>query len=743
MIKRIFKKVTCFVAICTMLVAGVSVASKSVSAESNKTKLTASESQIGVVVSSNEEGLQFSVNEDNTYSLRWTAQSGKLGESLTIDLGAVKSINKLAGLRIAGSISLAYTNLKFESSTDGENWTLLKTFDNKNDVELTLDEVLETRYLKVSSVSMTPVWSVSTDDLLISEGEVPFEINPIVKTVDTTRFSVGVTTSADSLEVKDNYDNTADIYWVAQSGKVDEYMLFDLGKVEDVEKIKNLSVVKSNSLAYTNLSLEYSSDLEEWVTLKTTKTDTDAGCVLDCEKAFTARYIRLRSYGSGKPIFGVDAKNFRILLKGEKENAEPEIIDGINIDVSCNKNGVSFAANKDATYSLRWTAQSGKLGESLTIDLGAVKSINKLAGLRIASSISLAYTNLKFESSTDGENWTLLKTFDNKKDTELTIDEVLETRYLKVSSVSMTPVWSISTTDLFISEGDVPFELNPVVKKVKTKKYTVGVTTSPKNLNILENADGTLKFDWLADSGKTDEYIIFDLGEVKDVKAIKNLSVSRTNSLAYTNLALECSEDLDDWTVLKSATSKTDKDYSFDYSGDFSARYIRLRSYGNSVPVFKTYSDAFNILLKEDVEEATTPETTTAVPSTTAETTTAAPTTAAPTTAAPTTTKKVEETTAAPAKVALKAKASAKKVKKAKKYQFKFYKSASNCRKDKNCVLKRTSKKKTVTVVISAANVEKYDLEGSKNIYFTTRAYTKKWSKWSTPKKVKTTEVGK
>ena len=115
------------------------------------------------------------------------------------------------------------------------------------------------------------------------------------------------------------------------------------------------------------------------------------------------------------------------------------------------------------------------------------------------------------------------------------------------------------------------------------------VSSEPQEANPKAHAiDGNLQTRWSADG--YNEWMLADLGEVKEVNVITFAFYSGSSRVTYFNIQI--SADGKNWTTVHSGESSgvTD-DYESVFVGDHKARYVKINSFGNSVNAWNSYSE--------------------------------------------------------------------------------------------------------------------------------------------------------
>jgi hypothetical protein len=496
---------------------------------------------------------------DGNGATRWESAFND-AESLTIDMGAVVSINTV-------TIDWETANAKdyiVRGSTDGTTWTDIESLTNMPAGERTdvVDGINASyRYIRVDGVSRNTAYGYSIWELFVcADAIVVPDCTPVALASATATTGVAAAAIDDNLATR----------W--ESAFEDPQTLtVDLGVVDFVKEV-SISWETANAKDYT---LSGSVNGTDW-TLIETLTDMPAGPRVD-EFEIEAEYRYFQMHGTARnTAYGYSIFEFDVCVG---EEGGPVVPVPFECDspltpisaVGSSGNGAAAIDDNDAT---RWESDATDV-QNLIVDMGELVSVT-------AVTIDWETANAKdytLSGSADGIVWTVIETLTNMPTGERT-DEILDIdtdyRYLKIDGIARNTIYGYSIWEFNVcgEEIDVP----PPPFECDSPLEAESATASTGNAAAA--IDGIAGTRWESEAADPQSLTV-DMGETVEVYAV-TIDWETANAKDYT---LSGSIDGTVWTVIETLTDmptgeRTDEilDINTDY------RYLRMDGIARNTP---------------------------------------------------------------------------------------------------------------------------------------------------------------
>ncbi len=395
------------------------------------------------------DGMSSKYAVDGDTGTRWASEWSD-DEWISVDLGATYSVSKVV-LNWEGAYGKAY---KIQTSTNGSDWTTVKSLTNQDGG---IDEISFTatnaRYVRMQGVERGLPYGYSLYEFEVygsgtgSTGGNTGSGSTGGNTgsgdtgaTATGNIAKGATATASGSEA----DGTAAKYAVDGDGGTrwssnfadDAWITVDLGNTYAVNKVV-LTWEGAYGKAY---KIQTSTNGSDWTTVKSL-TGQDGGEDTVTFDATNARYVRMQGVERGLP-YGYSLWEMEVYATGSSSGSSSSgssssATYGI---LSKDKNVTASGSEADGTaakYAVdgdggtRWSSNFAD-DAWITVDLGATYSVDKVV-LNWEGAYGKAY---KIQTSTDGNNWTTVKSLTGQDGGEDTVTfNATNARYVRMQGV--------------------------------------------------------------------------------------------------------------------------------------------------------------------------------------------------------------------------------------------------------------------------------------------------------------------
>ncbi len=439
--------------------------------------------------------------DDSTYAhfAEHPYKQGDKGDYIPVDATVTLNFNKEKELTNIHFVQDSGTDkikqFVFEYSVDGNNWQLIKKYENgesKIDLDLQAQKIkakairVRNTALNMQADGKSGYWWKLYE---FTEGQ-KVQTNLSPRVIHTNRWTVYRGKDADLL---DNNENTALDFNAQPTIQAGDYIGLDLGKVIQVGKVH--IVVGGNRSAgdkFDKYALEYSEDNQIWKTYKTYNGKPNQKDYIDEDlNGIKARYVRLVNQAS-KPVW-VIFSDF--------------IVKEYNADGDYSKKGVFTNTKLDLKADVKLAIATLKKVENITLqkdeyiglDLSRIKDIRKVIALYNNKELSIEYS---------------LNDYDWQK---LDLNKAFNARYIRI--INKTAKEQKVSINKFSIES---YE----VKEPSLKESTIGINSS---WGVSEDSrynkaafdgdvDTTTEF---ADFVTKGQYITYDLGQMRTIRKLE------------------------------------------------------------------------------------------------------------------------------------------------------------------------------------------------------------------------------
>lgn len=386
---------------------------------------------------------------------------------------------------------------------------------------------------------------------------------------------------ADGLSGKYAVDGNTGTRWASEWSD-DEWICIDLGKTYTVSKVV-LNWEGAYGKAY---KIQVSTDNTNWTTVKSLG-NQDGGNDEITFNAVNARYVKMQGVERGLP-YGYSLYEFEVYglgtsgstdsgtsgSTGSGTTANGNIAKGTTVTASGIENdGMSAKNAVDGDAGTRWSSNYAD-DAWITVDLGKTYAVNKVVLIWEG-----AYgKDYKIQTSTDGNNWTTVKSLTGQDGGTDTIEfSATDARYVRMQGVTRALPYGYSLWEFEVYANDSSKENSSadsdnssygIVSTGKNTTYSSAEADGMAGKYAVDGNDGTR---W-ASAWTDDEWICVDLGKTYLIDKV-DIKWEGAYAKAYKILV---STDGNNWTTVKSLTNQdggTDT-ITFDIQN---ARYVKVQ----------------------------------------------------------------------------------------------------------------------------------------------------------------------
>lgn len=565
---------------------------------------------------------------DGNFNTRWSSlrkESGfdKQEEWISVDLGRQTSIDVIELVWEAACSN----NYSVEISNDNKTWKSVKQnlkADSSLKDQMTFDEPIEARYVRIHSYSSATKYGMSIYELSIYGQYIGKNI-ALNKAVDSSSvYGSEVVTKA--------IDGDTASKWSSSRKNTgfdtqEEWISVDLGDISYIDGVN----IDWESGCSDDYSIEISDDNKTWTTVKEhLKSNTVASTnkhfidYISFDKALEARYVRIHSFSS-RTQYGINIWELKVL--GEiKDTTEPEPKPE-EINIALNKtskasseyldtkdgdkvyySSLAFDGNSEKVGSKqsRWTSHRKTKDEWIYVDLEDTYNISKI----VLDWEEACGKDYDLQVSLDGKNWTTISEVrDNSapKNSKHNIREYLYDQNVYARYVKMQGITPAGEYGYSLWEFEVYGDLVSIVESENSALNKPSKASS----EFLDNKDGnkvyysSLAFDgstdkingkqsrWVSKRNSNDEWIYVDLQDTYDISKV----VLNWEGACGKEYKIQVSENGNDWTDISHVTDGMPGIKEFTYDMPKTGRYVRMLGiipandgkYGYSLWEFEVY----------------------------------------------------------------------------------------------------------------------------------------------------------
>lgn len=566
---------------------------------------------------------------DGNFNTRWSSlrkESGfdKQEEWISVDLGRQTHIDVI---ELAWEAACS-NNYSVEVSNDNKTWKSVKQnlkSDSSLKDQITFDELIEARYVRIHSYSSATKYGISIYELSIYGQYVSTNIALNKEVESSSVYNEGIVTKA-------AVDGNTETKWSSSRKNPgfdtqEEWISVDLGEISYIDGV-NIDWETGCSDDY---SIEISDDNKNWTIVKehlksNTVASTDKHFIdyVQFDKPLEARYVKIHSFSS-RTKWGINIWELNVL--GEiKDTNEPEPKPEES-NIALNKtskasseyldtkdgdkvyySSLAFDGNSDKVNSKqsRWTSHRETNDEWIYVDLEDTYKISKI----VLDWEEACGKDYDLQVSLDGETWTTISEVrgnsapKNSKHNirEYIYDQNIYARYVKMQGITPAGKYGYSLWE---------FEVYGDSVSIGESENSALNRTSKASSEYLDTKDGnkvyysSLAFDgstdkvdgkqsrWVSNRNSNDEWIYVDLHDTYDISKV----VLNWEGACGKEYKIQVSENGEDWTDISHVTDGKPGMKEFTYDIPATGRYVRMLGiiptnggkYGYSLWEFEVY----------------------------------------------------------------------------------------------------------------------------------------------------------
>lgn len=375
---------------------------------------------------------------DGNTGTRWSSNYSD-DAWIYVNLGKTYTVSKVV-LNWEGAYGKAY---KIQTSTDGNNWTTVKSVTDGNGGTDTITfSSTDAKYVRMQGVTRAlpygySLWEMEVYGAGSTGGSDETDVSSGTNLAKDKNVSQSGSEST-AMSASKAVDGNSGTRW-SSNFEDDAWMAVDLGKTYTVSKV----VLNWEGAYGKSYKIQTSTDGIDWTTVKNV-TNGKGGVETVTFTATKARYVRMQGVERALP-YGYSLWEMEVYGGASSDGSGTSSDNSGNSDasgVNVAKNGSATASGAEADGTAAKYAIDGNTGTRwssnfadnawIRVDLGKEYTINKVV-LNWEGAYGESY---KIQTSTDGTNWTTVKSLTGQNGGIDTVSfDAVSARYVKMQGV--------------------------------------------------------------------------------------------------------------------------------------------------------------------------------------------------------------------------------------------------------------------------------------------------------------------